>query len=549
MACVSFSLIIESVPVDAIPPFVQLAADTPSARKEIDSLYGRDSARYFLAASKSPYYHHNLFTNGGIEREIYARKFLGLVLAAIEDGPESQLFAQVFAVLSKRWADLDRYIEDCEEVILEEVIGPRFQSNSAARQTVSNLLSGVISHYLKSFVAVYPALDMPYQAALKFALFAACARGRTIKAKTPELLKEIKALSSRTSADEGFRSINRKLTAPEFKKLAKEFKNAVYHKVHPAPFNPWQEDKFIEGWAHCGAYLSATEGLSLIRQEFTAPPKDRDVELLCRLYFIKATVEWLRFDRVSQTKEEVEADCAEFVMFGLVILQLIREYKKARHYYFVNNADQIRGEMAVLQERAASAEEKLRKANDDAAAKAYLLEMKEKRIRDQERQHRQEIESLTMEIERLKANAARSAKFEAEEAALTRASQGDRVTSSPALVAPDTQSDLEKLKNVRAVVIGGTERWQARLSSCLPHFVYLHGDAGFDESLIINTEIVFADIRFKFDHCRYYRLMDIVRRHKKRLVFLSKTNTALTIHQMSVALDGQVSSVPQTSIV
>lgn len=544
-----FTLTIESVQVDTVLPFVQLAADTVAAYKEIDSLYAQDNARYHLAASRSQYYNHPSFTNGCIERETYARKYLGLLLAAIGEGRSSRLFARVFEVLSKHWANLDRYLRGCQEVILDEAVDPRYLPPAATRPKVNNLLSGVVAHYLKSFLAVYPALDLPHQAALKYALFAACAYGCEVKLQNRELLPEIEALSGAPHVTKSFQDISKKLNSPDIKKIARDFKNAIYQQARPDTEHLWCNDRYIEGWAHCGAYLSAEEGLSLIRQEFRTPPKERDVEFLCRLYFLKAVTEWFRFDRVSQTKEEVETDCAEFVMFGLVIIQILREYKKARRYCFANNADRILGELNILKEQLSTGEEKLRKANDEVAAKAYLLDLKEKQALDQARQHKKEIDALTKEIERLKTVAASTARFEFAEDAET----ATTATSAPAalgIVAPDTESDLRKLKDVRAVVIGGTERWQTNLSNLMPHFVYLFGDnSGFDEALVINADIVFADIRFKFPHSCYYRLMDIVRRHKKRLVFLSKTNTALTIHQMAVAVDGQAPPLRNASIV
>lgn len=545
MAPREFTITIDSVQIETIPLFVQLAADTIPAYKEIDSLYALDSARYHQAASRSRYYTHPSFATGGFERELYARKYLGLLLAAIEEGRSSRLFARVFETVSKHWAALDCHVRDCQEVILDEALDPRYYLSAAVGPRAGNLLAGVAARYLNSFLAVYPAFDLPRQAALKFALFAACARGRGVKIADPNLLQEIKALSGNMHGTKNFQDISKKLNSPDIKKLARDFKNAIYQQVRPDTEKVWQDDKYIEGWAHCGAYLSSAEGLSLLRQEFRTPPKERDVEFLCRLYFLKAVTEWFRFDRVSQTKEEVETDCAEFVMFGLVILQLLREYKKVRRYCLANDAGRLLDEMSVVKERLTTSEEKLRKATDDIAAKTYLLELKEKQALDQVRQHKREIEALTKEIELLRAAASLEPEVDA-----GAAPQTDFASPVLEIVAPDTENDLQKLKDVRAVVIGGTERWQTNLSSLLPHFVYLFGDnAGFDDALIINADIIFADIRFKFPHSCYYRLMDIVRRHKKRLVFLSKTNTALAIRQMADALDGQALPLKNASII
>ena len=536
MKTADFTVIIGPIKVDTIPPFVQLAADTASAYKEIDALYAGQSERCYLAASRSPYYNHPLFTGGGIEREIYARKYLGLVLAAIEEGRSSPFFARVFTIMANRWTSLHRYITASQEVLLDEVVDPKYYS-PAVKKAGGNLLSGVVGHYFDSFVSVYPFLDLPRQAALKYALFASCALGRKASVKNPETLAEVEALSGNRPVTRNFRDINRRLSTPDFRKVTRDIKNAIFQRVRP-DFRLWDNDRFIEGWAHCGAYLSAEEGILLLGHEFLTTPKDRDVELLCRLYFIKITAEMFRYGPVDQTKDEVERECAEFVMFGLVWLGLVREYKKTRKYYAAHGADHLRGEMKVLEEKLADSEEKLRKANDSAAAKDRMLALKDRQASEQARRHKLELDALNKEIARLKSEAARSAPPAGEEISGEMAATAGNMPKRPPVTGSDVASDLMKLRGIRAVVIGGTEKWQAKLSSRLPHFVYLYGDAtGFDESLVINADIVFADTRYKFNHGCFYRLADIVRRHNKRLVYLSKTNTALAVRQMASAVE------------
>ncbi len=536
MKIADFTVKIGPVKVDAIPPFVQLAADTAAAYKEIDSLHASQSERCFLAASRSPYYNHPSFTGGGIEREIYARKYLGLVLAAIAEGRDSPFFARVFNIMANRWTSLHRYITESQEVFLDEVVDPQYHS-PAVKKAGGSLLSGVVGHYFDSFVSVYPVLDLPRQAALKFALFSSCALGRKASVKNPEILAEIEVMSGKTPITKNFRDINRRLSAPDFRKVTREIKNAIFQRVRP-DFRRWDNDRFIEGWAHCGAYLSAEEGIPLLGHEFLTAPKDREVELLCRLYFIKITAEMFRYGPVDQTKDEVERECAEFVMFGLIWLGLVREYKKARKYYSAHGADHLRGEMKAMEEKLADGEEQLRKAKDALAAKDRMLCMKDQQASEQARRHKLELDALNEEIARLKSEASRDAQPAAEDTAGGIAAAPGIMPESPPLPGSDVAHDLMKLRGIRAVVIGGTEKWQAKLSSRLPHFVYLYGDAaGFDESLVINADIVFADTRYKFNHGCFYRLANIVRRHNKKLVFLSRTNTALAVRQMALAVE------------
>lgn len=224
-------------------------------------------------------------------------------------------------------------------------------------------------------------------------------------------------------------------------------------------------------------------------------------------------------------------------MRGWICLQVLREYKKVRRYYSDHNADRIENEIKIQHEKNLHLEEELRRMKDELSAKTYFADLKKREVIEINRRYKQETEALRTEVERLKAIIDLNEPADAETNIFDASENDNMELFQQAFNLPDTLSDLKKLQEVQAVVIGGTEKWQTKLSSHLPHFVYLYGDAeGFDETLVINTDIVFADVRFKFSHGCYYRLTDIIRRHNKKLVFLSKTNIPLAVHQMATAV-------------
>lgn len=537
MSNTNFSLTIESVRVDTLPPFVQLAAETPALYREIDNLHALDSARYFRVTQHSPYYNHPYFIGGGIEREIYARKYLGLLLCAIQDGLDSPLFTSVFGLMSKRWETLYSYIRSCKEADFTRITALARQSPALTVNPVRNKLSEVTNRFLQSFVTSIPNPKQSYQNALKFSLFAARIHNCKVIAKDQEILPCIQAFGEKAPSPAEFQTIKRRLLSPNIKKMARDLKNSILQQLRSEEPNPWSEDRLIEGWAHCWAHLLSEEELPFLQHDLRTRPKDRDVELLCRIFFIKITAEWFRSDHIHETAEELEKACAEFVMLGWIGLQLVREYKKARRYYVVHHADHLWQEVDAQKEKNLQYEEKLRRAANEIAAQTYLLELKNKELLEQAHRHKQEIDALKAELSILKSATIHESQPEMIQMAPEPSVGGTEELSSVGLSLPDTLNDLKKLQEVRAVVIGGTEKWQTKLSNHLPHFTYLHGDAaGFDETLVINTDIVFADVRFKFDHSCYYRLADIIRRHNKKLVFLSKTNIPLAVHQMASAV-------------
>ena len=532
-----FIVTVESVRVDTISPFVQLVAETPAAYKEIDAIYAKESSRYYRAASKSPYYNHPSFISGGIERELYARRYLGLLLAAIDEGLNSTLFAKVYGIMAKRWDSLHNHIKNCKEIDIESIIAIARQSPFHSSQPVNNRISEVTNHFLASLVTNCSALERTSQSALRFALFTTCIHGCKVASQNKKLLTELKFLNEASPIHSEFQSLKRRLNAPDVKKIARDLKNSVIQQIHSGQNSPWSNDRLVEGWAHCWSLILAEEGLPFLQHDFRTLPKDRDVELLCRIFFIKITADWLRHDQVSETFEDLVMECTEFVMRGWICFQVLREYKKVRRYYSDHNADRIENEIKIQQEKNLTLEEQLRRTKDELAAQTYFADLKKREISEINRRYKRELESLQIEIERLNGIVRSSAQAAAETKIFDETEEENMELFPKDFNMSDTSNDLKKLQEVQAIVIGGTEKWQTKLCSHLPHFVYLYGDAeGFDETLVINSDIVFADVRFKFSHNCYYRLTDILRRHNKKLVFLSKTNIPLTVHQMANAI-------------
>ena len=531
----AFTVIINDIKVDTLPLFIQLAADTASAYKEIDLLYETDKTRFQSAAARSSYANHPLFTTGGIDRQIYAAKYSGLLLAAIEDGPNSPLFKKVTVIMTKRWHVLYCHIRDCETLDLAKVIKPHYYSKPVKDSYKHNLLTGAATRYIRSFITLYPSIDLPLHATLKFSLFIACAVGRPVIVSDPELLSILQTMGSTLENTQEISLLKSRLNKPAVKKMARYLKNVVYQKIYHNYLDPWQDDRLLEGLAHCNAYLSSEEGISLLSPTLIAQIKERDVELLCRLYIVKMAAETFRDGQVKKSKEEMELDCAEFVMFGLNLLDFVREYKKAKKYYFEHNAAYLHTEVNKLKKQLGDNELELRRLKAELTAKNQLLAAKEEEINNLTIKQKSVLNSMVKEMKPPKINDHHQPQRLRSNLSNVRAIPAANLTAISAQL-PDSETAVALLAPVQALVIGGADSWQTKLKSKLPHFTYLAGDAaGFDEALILNADIVFANVRCKFSHGCFYKLIKLVRQHGKQLVFLSKTNIALTIRQMANA--------------
>ncbi|HWR39355.1 MAG TPA: hypothetical protein VN611_07625 [Patescibacteria group bacterium] len=527
-----FTLTIGTTTLNTFPLFVRLAADNPSLYPEIDRLYRADELHYQKASAASPFFDHPSFTDGTIDRQIYARKFLGLLSVALAEDDDAVLMSQLFSLLTKQWFPLYNHICDHSEISLDEVAAnPEYHTAANKKDSAQTMLAAATEYYFQRFLSLYPGMDPAPMAAVKFALLAASLLNRCVTVTDPDLALRIAQFDKSSDKNPEMQNLKNRLNQSSVKKMAKQLKNEIFQRIYDHPEELWTNDRFLEGMAHCIAHLSSTEELSLLQTPSANPPRDRDVELLCRLYIVKTTAEWLQHGKWEKNREDIELECTEFVMLGLNLLALVREYKTARRYYFAHNAIHLQAEISTIKERLAASEEELRITKAELKNKSALLATKEKDLHKLALAQQLQIEALEKENRRLSHGVAQKTAAADSPNVVPLHRPAAKYLTSHTL---DISADLQKLHTLNAVIIGGAESWQHKLRDHLPHFTYLPGDSSsFDEALIINADIVFANTRCKFNHDAYYKLMRIVRLYQKPITFLSKTNTSLTIHQIA----------------
>lgn len=223
-------------------------------------------------------------------------------------------------------------------------------------------------------------------------------------------------------------------------------------------------------------------------------------------------------------------------MFGLILLDFVRKYKKTRKYYSEQNAAHLCSEVDNLKKQLRDCEAEIRKLNADLTAKNNLLLAKEEKINSLVFRQKFVLNSVINENEQLKTKLKQPDNSRDKITNVKKIQADNTVTiSNPPL---DIEASLKVLGNVHALVIGGAENWQTKLKNKLSHFTYIYGDAtSFDEELIIHADIIFVNVRCKFSHNCFYKMIKLIRQYEKRIVFLSKTNISLTIHEMAGAAD------------
>lgn len=399
-----FVLEINNISVDTFPLFIQLAADTISTHKEIDLLYETDKFRFQNAVIHSPYASCPLFAAGGIDRQVYAAKYLGIFLTAIDAGQSSPLYQKVLTIMNKRMHALHHYITNCEIIDLSEVTKPQYYPTPAQSSQTQNLLAGAAAQYIHSFISLYPVIDLPLHASLKYAMFMACALRRQVVVSDSDTLSVIQILAGQLDNTRELQLLRKRLNKTAVKNVARYLKNTIYQKSFCNYLDPWRNDRLLEGLAHCSAYLSAEEGISLLSPNMLSQIKQRDVELLCRLYVVKMVAETFRFGQLQKNKDELEMDCAEFVMLGLNFLRFVREYKKAKKYYAEQSVTHLHSELDNLKKQLNEREAEIRKITADLAVKNNLLAMKEAELNSLARWQQYVANSNNRSLDRLRPN-------------------------------------------------------------------------------------------------------------------------------------------------
>lgn len=94
--------------------------------------------------------------------------------------------------------------------------------------------------------------------------------------------------------------------------------------------------------------------------------------------------------------------------------------------------------------------------------------------------------------------------------------------------------DYSTLKNVKAVIIGGHERWQAKMKDLLPNFIFIHIDmVNFDVSMFDSVEFIFIYTNY-LTHSIYYKAMDYVRGSDIKVHYLKQQNIDLVLKDIQL---------------
>jgi len=203
-------------------------------------------------------------------------------------------------------------------------------------------------------------------------------------------------------------------------------------------------------------------------------------------------------------------DAVKFYLYSLYIKYLIKCYKQVKAHYFENNKE--------IQYAELEAKEK------------EVIKLEQKEATETNLKNR--INELTKKVERMS--------FELENEAI----KNNELNSLREFVFQldsqvsykETDIDYSRLKRLNAVIVGGHERWQAKMKESLPKCTFIHADMiNFDINILNSVNDVFFYVNY-LNHPIYYKVINYIRGKNKNIHYLNQQNEKLILMEMQKVL-------------
>jgi hypothetical protein len=85
---------IDGSEIDVFPVFIEIISINQMLYPKIDEIYEKDKFQFYSNATASLYYEYHYFKNSSIEKEIYAKRILGILVSAINEN-DNNLMSEI----------------------------------------------------------------------------------------------------------------------------------------------------------------------------------------------------------------------------------------------------------------------------------------------------------------------------------------------------------------------------------------------------------------------------------------------------------------------
>lgn len=463
--------------IDLLPFVVEALGYNAKIRSDIDRLYQTNKYEFYSTAKKHELYKHQIVTEGSLLQEEYCKKALGILLCA---GDET-IATSLWDIFRKGWTYAYLFVENNQEIDLGKFLKNSLRKAGGLNEVSDDWLNSQI--LLVYFLAV--------NAGKKIVV------NEWTKTFEEGLIKRWQHYG-----DDDRSRISLKNATTERLKIVKNLKNQIFAKYGRFTNFVSMYGK-LRKRAETMALLYDYEKLSCESVFDTVKLSEKSIEEILLAY------------QGRYGAEDID-QAADFLCDAMYVRYMAKAYNEVKRHYFKNNRETAYVELEGMKKELLSADQEMSNmqsllTNTQESLKS--LEKEKKRLESElaeEKKHRQELNSL------------REFLFDMD--------RQEKFTGEASI-------DIDAFKDFRAVIIGGHEKWQARMKELLPNVVFIHPDnINFDLRLLggVRTVLIYPNY---LNHSIYYRAMNSIAGSNIRIGYINQRNDNLVLQEIARFLD------------
>lgn len=460
--------------LNLLPFAVEALGYNKKIYKDLNRLYQSRKYQFYRTAKAHELYTHQIVTEGGLLQEEYCKKALGILLCASDDDETATALSAIFR---KGWTYAYLFVENNAEIDLG-----RFMKNAIKK---AGGIGKVSDDWLnvQLFVVYFLALNAEKSVV-----------------KNDWLKKFVETILNRWQhyKDDEPTRISLRYAPDALLAKVRDLKNKIYSQYGRFTDHNGMYGRLTRR-AETMAFLFDFERLSFPSVIEYMKFSERDIEEILLAYL----------SRNDLGNVETAAD---FLCDAMYVRYMTKAYKEIKQRYFENNKETTYIELEGLEKDLFAARQEISRLS------GFLSGVQE------------ENKQLEREVSRLKAELAEETKNRQElislrEFLFSLDRQEEYEESAP--------YDLEKLKNYKAVLIGGHEKWQAHMKELLPKFIFIHPDnVVFDIHLLDGVDVVFVHTQY-ISHKIYERAMGAIAGKNVRIGFINQPNKERVLQEIA----------------
>ncbi|QGG46328.1 hypothetical protein [Heliorestis convoluta] len=481
----------DSLHINILPFLVETVSGNTEIYQTIDRIYEKDKSKFHQLARESEFYNHEAVISSSLQREIYGKKVLGILL------DESNNEKNILELVRKGWKRIYGWVKANQRIDAEYLMKVLFREKSQQGSEPSDC-------EINGWTAII--------------IVTSRAMGKEI-VETDGYNKILNIMNARLWFLEGHQRYSFERLSLDEKQKVQRIKKEVYKYAGvSSDYYEIREAKNPEilNWYQAYAFLFDVEKLSSsIVEEVNL--SEEDINCILGTYYIRFR---------NQNKDEA----SKYFMGAHIIMGLLKAYKKAKKEYWKNNnetnyldIEALHQELDQLHEEKRNLEKRLYQVEEKNSQLVRKVESEYKRAYGESRDKLRELENENTKLKKQLTTDQQEAHELRELFFRLDSSEEDFITN---------ESTVD-LSAVRGVIVGGHERWQTKMREKLKEWRFVSTDAlNVDVSILNQAEIIFFFTGY-LNHAMYDKLITEAKKLDVPVGYLSAVNEEASLKEIS----------------